>query len=779
MSYHLGIDLGTTFTAAATANGGPPTMLGLGNRAMQIPSVLFLQEDGDFLVGEPAERRGVVDPSRVAREFKRRLGDHVPLLVAGTPFSAEALLGRLLAWVVAAATERMGEPPETIIVTHPANWGPYKRELLGQTIALADVGAAITCPEPQAGAVQYAAQARVAVGDRIAVYDLGGGTFDVCVLQKTSTGFAILGAPDGIEHLGGIDFDEALFGFVRSALGDRLNDFDPDDPAVRTGVARLRRDCVEAKEALSSDVDTTVPVSLPGLSTTVRVTRGDFEGLIRPALKDTIGATTRAMQSAGVGPGELRTVVLVGGSSRIPLVTQLLTEHVGVATSLDAHPKHDIALGAVQFGRHTRTGSPSTSTVPVARPITTPPPPSRPTPSRLPPETTVAPPRSAAVPPSPPSALPPSPPTTAAEEPPQGLTRTGWTLPRRVLLAVAGVGAVVTALLLSQLGGDGEGSAGHTVSPSFPVTPSDTATAPGLPKSDPLKPDQLLVMMTVRRNVQHIFLADVGSAAPLLDLTPGEAGVNSVGLTADRQTLSYRSDADPPGTIRVARAADGEDSRLLFSAVPEECAKRTFRPAWNPVIPTEFAAICQDSDGRFGLYILRTDGTVLRELDPGQEKFDDVTYTENGRSLLFQGEQSNTWDGGAIYSLEASGKTPAVALTTTSRPGQDADPAVSPDGETVAFRRRVDSGGDLNLDLWLMNVDGTRPRPLLQGAPDDQDPTWSPDGRQIAFKSDRREEGSGIGTRNRVWVLDVDSGAVNILRADANAEQTTPAWANR
>ena len=87
MSYRLGVDLGTTFTAAAVSNGMPATMVGLGNRALQIPSVLFLTPEGDFLVGESAERRGLAQPDRVVREFKRRIGDSVPMLIAGAPYS--------------------------------------------------------------------------------------------------------------------------------------------------------------------------------------------------------------------------------------------------------------------------------------------------------------------------------------------------------------------------------------------------------------------------------------------------------------------------------------------------------------------------------------------------------------------------------------------------------------------------------------------------------------------------------------------------------------------
>src|SRR5215213_1461243 len=128
MGYRLGVDLGTTFTAAAVDGGAGPEMVGLGNRALQVPSVVFLGEDGSFLAGEAAERRGVTQPERVVREFKRRIGDTVPLLVAGQPFSPQALTAKLLTWVVQVVSERRGGGPELVVLTHPANWGGYKRE---------------------------------------------------------------------------------------------------------------------------------------------------------------------------------------------------------------------------------------------------------------------------------------------------------------------------------------------------------------------------------------------------------------------------------------------------------------------------------------------------------------------------------------------------------------------------------------------------------------------------------------------------------------------------
>ena len=139
LGYRLGVDLGTTYTSAAVLDGGRPSMVGLGTRAMQVPSVVFLKPDGGFLVGEPAERRGFAEPDRVAREFKRRLGDQVPVFVGGTPQSAQALQARLLSWVVNIVSERQGSAPEHVTVTHPANWGPYKRDLLDQAIRLADL----------------------------------------------------------------------------------------------------------------------------------------------------------------------------------------------------------------------------------------------------------------------------------------------------------------------------------------------------------------------------------------------------------------------------------------------------------------------------------------------------------------------------------------------------------------------------------------------------------------------------------------------------------------
>ncbi|MEM9513740.1 MAG: Hsp70 family protein, partial [Actinomycetota bacterium] len=346
MTYYLGIDLGTTYTAAATWRDGTARIVDLGTRSPVIPSVVFLRDDEEVLTGEAANRRGTTEPGRVAREFKRRIGDPTPIIVGGTPYSADSLTGKLLRSVVDRVAEREGAAPAGIAISHPANWGDYKKDLLGQAIALADLDDATVVTEPEAAAISYASQERVDTGSTIAVYDLGGGTFDAAVLRKTPDGFEILGEPQGVERLGGVDFDEAVFRHVVDALGGSFDELDPDDPTHIAAVTRLRAECVDAKEALSSDTDVSIPVMLPTVQTEVRLTRAEFEAMIRPSLADSITALRRALRSAGVEADDVSAVLLVGGSSRIPVVAQLVGAELGRPVAVDVHPKQGIALGA-------------------------------------------------------------------------------------------------------------------------------------------------------------------------------------------------------------------------------------------------------------------------------------------------------------------------------------------------------------------------------------------------------------------------------------------------
>jgi molecular chaperone DnaK len=345
--YTLGIDVGTTFTAAATWRDGHAEIVPLGSRSAAVPSVVLLREDETFLTGEAANRRGLTEPHRVAREFKRRMGDTTPLLLGGVPQSAEALTAQLLRSVIDEVVSREGGVPSAICVSYPANWGPYKTDLMRQAVRMADPPAPVTyTTEPEAAAVSYAQQQRIEPGSVVAVYDLGGGTFDAAVLRKTGVGFDILGQPEGIERLGGIDFDAAVFNHVRAALGGRLAELDEDDAAAVAAVARLREECVQAKEALSADTDTTIPVVLPNVVTDVRLTRSELEAMVRPVLHGSVEALQRAIRSTGQAPDSLHSVLLVGGSSRMPIVAQLVSSEFDLPVAVDAHPKHAVALGA-------------------------------------------------------------------------------------------------------------------------------------------------------------------------------------------------------------------------------------------------------------------------------------------------------------------------------------------------------------------------------------------------------------------------------------------------
>ncbi|MDQ4011349.1 MAG: Hsp70 family protein [Actinomycetota bacterium] len=351
MSYWLGIDVGTTFTAAAICRqeGGRrplPEVIPLGSRSAAVSSVVYLSEDGQAVVGEAAERRAVTDSDRVVREFKRRIGDEVPMVIGGVPHSACEIAAMVVRWVVDRVAEREGESAQGITITHPASWGAYKIRILADALHAADLLEVTFRTEPEAAAASYSMQERVATGSTIAVYDLGGGTFDAAVVRKTGPGtFSVLGVPEGIERLGGVDFDDAVFGHVVAKV-PALSQLDPEAPATLAATARLRRECNEAKEALSADTEVTIPVLLPDIQSQVRLVRAELEDLIRPQVAQTVEALRRALRSADVAPEQLDAVLLVGGSSRIPLVAQLVSAELGRPVAVDADPTAAIALGA-------------------------------------------------------------------------------------------------------------------------------------------------------------------------------------------------------------------------------------------------------------------------------------------------------------------------------------------------------------------------------------------------------------------------------------------------
>lgn len=359
--YLLGIDVGTTRSAAAVIRPGSPgpEMITLGDRSVDIPSVVYAAADGSLLFGEAAERRALTEPDRVAREFKRRIGDPTPIPLGEHAFTAEQLSALLTEHIVEVVSRMEGGPPERVAVSHPASWGSHKRDLFAD--ALAERALTVTfLTEPQAAALHYATNERVEAGATVAVYDLGGGTFDAAVVRKEAAGttdtggtvvggtlFTLLGRPEGVEQLGGADFDQAVVDHVRDAVPQGFEGLDEADPDVLTQMARLRRDCREAKEALSADTEVSIPVWLGEVRTTVRLHRSDFEDRIRPKLEESVEALQQAIASAGLAASGPSVVLLVGGSSRVPLVAQLVSSELGRPVQVDADPKNAIGKGAV------------------------------------------------------------------------------------------------------------------------------------------------------------------------------------------------------------------------------------------------------------------------------------------------------------------------------------------------------------------------------------------------------------------------------------------------
>jgi actin-like ATPase involved in cell morphogenesis len=573
--YTLGIDLGTTFSAAAVHAGDRTQMVTLGHRSTVVPSVVFLAEDGTTVLGEAALRRGLAEPERVARQFKRRVGDSVPLILGGMPLSAEALSAALLRGIVDEVVEQRGGPPSALAVTHPANWGPFKLERLADILRMAEVGdGVLTLSEPEAAALSYAAAERVPVGTVLAVYDLGGGTFDASVLRKSATGFEVLGTPSGVEHLGGIDVDEAVFDHVARSLGDDLLSL-PEGEATQRLVARLRSDCVDAKEALSADTQATVSVTLPRRHVDVRITRAELEAKVRPMLDQSVAALRRTIASAELEPADVDRVLLVGGSSRVPLVAELVAEAIGRPLVVDAHPKHATALGAARFAAQatglggvdvpppgpvpgpgaataaTVVAAPPVVPAPMTEPVTVAEGPWAPPTAPLAPTVPAAPVTAVGVPPA-----GPQPGLPAADGPlPRPANRTPL-LVAAALVVLAAIGAVAA---LAASGGDDDNPGANRV----PITSIDddtpasseapTTATSGTPTTAEPTTSTTRRTTTTTAPPQPVEVGIVGAAAPAEAATGNDACNNPTSYAATNmvdgaEDTAWRVDGDATGT---------------------------------------------------------------------------------------------------------------------------------------------------------------------------------------------------------------------------------------
>ncbi|MET0812687.1 MAG: Hsp70 family protein [Microbacterium sp.] len=351
-SFTLAVDVGTSRTAAAIARIAPDGAITtepfrLGRRADTAPSVVFVA-DGEIMFGDAAERRGIWQPERLIREVKRRIGDGVPFLVADERFSAEKLYAATVAWVIDTVIDREGRSPAAVSVTIPVTWGDHRRELVRAALAREGWADVDLITEPEAAVHHYESTHPLLADGVIGVYDLGGGTFDAAIVRKTEQdGLVVLGTPRGLADFGGADLDDLLFRHVLDAADLPAEDLAGGE-SVRLALSALRRDCIDAKEALSFDSEAVVPLLLGTRRHTVRIVRSEFESVIETRIGSTIDVFTDAVAAAGVSAPDLQAILLTGGSSRIPRIAQLLSEELDLPILVDTDPKATVARGAAR-----------------------------------------------------------------------------------------------------------------------------------------------------------------------------------------------------------------------------------------------------------------------------------------------------------------------------------------------------------------------------------------------------------------------------------------------
>lgn len=344
MPYVLGIDIGSTTTSATLArrhgaNWTRPEVVTLDSGAATVPSVLHLGADGTLVVGES----DTDDGSRTARGFLHRVGDDVPLLLAGEACPPHLLTAVLATWVVERVLAREGEPADAVVLSHPAGWGRHRRELLRNS--LRELGLSNVTLLPRTITVAESHAARGFAGSTAAVYALGGDSFEAALVRRNAHGrYETLGLPQALDWIGGADFDEALAEHVRTVLARELAAAGRRETYAT--LRALRPECERAKRELTVSTETDVLLTLPAGPARVPVTRMEFEEMIRPAVQATVDLLLRTVLSAGLRPTDLDAVLLTGGSTRIPLAAELLTAAFPVPVEVEPDPQLTAATGA-------------------------------------------------------------------------------------------------------------------------------------------------------------------------------------------------------------------------------------------------------------------------------------------------------------------------------------------------------------------------------------------------------------------------------------------------
>ena len=352
MSKIIGIDLGTTNSCVAVMEGGQPTVIANAEGFRTTPSIVAFTKSGERLVGEPAKRQAVTNVDRTVSSIKRQMGTDTRIPIDGKKYSPQEISAMILQKLKKDAESYLGENVTRAVITVPAYFNDAQRQATKDAGRIAGLTVERIVNEPTSAALAYGLDNEYQ--QKIMVYDLGGGTFDVSIIE-IGGGVVEVISTSGDNRLGGDDFDGAVTAWLVSEF-KRMEGIDLSKDKM--AMQRIREEAEKAKKELSAS--TTVQVNLPFISTTkeggrhldITLTRAKFDELTYHLVERTRGPVEQALRDAGLQASDLGRVLLVGGSTRIPAVqnkVKLLTKQ---EPSRSLNPDECVALGAaVQGGK--------------------------------------------------------------------------------------------------------------------------------------------------------------------------------------------------------------------------------------------------------------------------------------------------------------------------------------------------------------------------------------------------------------------------------------------
>lgn len=351
MSKVIGIDLGTTNSCVAVMEGGEAVVIPNAEGNRTTPSVVGFKKDGERVVGETAKRQAITNPDRTVASIKRHMGTTHKENIEGKAYTAPEISAIILQKLKADAEAYLGQPVTQAVITVPAYFNDSQRQATKDAGNIAGLEVLRIVNEPTAAALAYGFEKQE--DQTILVFDLGGGTFDVSILEL-GEGFFEVKATSGDNHLGGDDFDQIVMEWLSAEFKkehgiDLLKD--------KAAVQRLKDAAEKAKKELSGVVSTTI--SLPFITVVdgvpqhleLNLSRSKFDELTAGLVERTMGPTRQALSDAGMTSKDIHKVVLVGGSTRIPAVVEAIKKLTGQEPHKGVNPDEVVALGAaVQAG---------------------------------------------------------------------------------------------------------------------------------------------------------------------------------------------------------------------------------------------------------------------------------------------------------------------------------------------------------------------------------------------------------------------------------------------